>query len=175
MNNEASQFSQELEQMGRRVLDECRGLPESVLQWPLPLTEPCSLLTLAEQIAHTVDYWILVQIGGRPLLPYKANKHYPIRTFAELNQCYEEWIENTHTILDGLPGAFMDLFIGARPSEKSSRKRHQEKYELTTRMCLIRALAQCSQYSGQITLIRKLFDDGSHLFSEVEQKQQICS
>ncbi|HZR44647.1 MAG TPA: hypothetical protein VFB12_31335 [Ktedonobacteraceae bacterium] len=175
MNHEASQFAQELEQIGRRVLDECRGLPDSILQFPLPLSEPCSLLTLAVQLAHTIDYWVLIQIGDKPHLTLKANEGNSISTFAELNHCYEQWIKNTHTILDGLPDAFMDLFIGTRPAEKSTRKRHQEKYALTARMCLIRALTQCAHYSGQIMLIRKFLDDGSHLFSEVKQEQQVCS
>jgi hypothetical protein len=79
MNQEGSHFALELEQIGRRVLASCHGLPGSALQWPLPLADPCSLLGLAEQISRTVDYWVLIQIGDRSLV---LNPSHPPKTFA---------------------------------------------------------------------------------------------
>lgn len=173
MNQEASQFALELEQIGRRILASCDGLPDTVLQWPLPLASPCSLLSLAEQVTRTVDYWVLIQIGDRSL---SFTPSHPPGTFAELSERYEKWIRNVHVILDTLPDAFLDLFVGTRCCEQS----HWDGYlscdhTMTARLCLIHALAQCAEYTGQILLIRKLFEDGSRILAPMEQEQQMYS
>jgi hypothetical protein len=172
MNHEASQFALELEQLERRVLASCHGLPDTVLQWPLPLADPCSLFSLAEQVTRTIDYWVLVQIGDRPCA---FTQPHPLSTFAQLSETYEEWIHNAHILLDVLPGAFLDLFIGTRSSSQEHLWDDYPPCEhiLTTRTCLIHALAQCAEYVGQIVLIRKFFEEGNRFCASVEQERQM--
>jgi hypothetical protein len=176
IKNEASQFAETFEQMGCRVLDHCSSFPDAVLQWPLPLAEPCSLLSLAGQLADTIDYWILIQIGNinHPPRKSRSGPPHPLHTFAELNSCYRKWIKDVHATLDGLPDVFMDLFIGTRSSEEDHSKRHQQKDQiLTTRQCLLQGLTQGAEYAGQILLIRKLFDDGNRLSAEVAKEEYV--
>jgi hypothetical protein len=171
MNQEASQFALELEQIGRRILASCHGLPDAVLQWPLPLAAPCSLFSLAEQVIRAIDYWVLIQIGDRS--PACTPSH-PLGTFAELSERYEEWIHSVHIILDALPDVFLDLFVGTRFCEQSRPDEYLPcEPMMTARHCLLHALTQCAECTGQILLIRKLFDDGNRILAPMEQGQQV--
>lgn len=171
MNTQASQFAQELELIGRRVLEQCQAASDMMLHWPLPLQDSCSLFSLALQLVRDIEAWVLAPISGTPALRDCPVDFHHDRTFADLRLYYETWIAQIHNSLDMLPDAFLDLFPGLTFSTENSQQRYQQQVvPLSIHQCLLIALECSAERLGQIIFIRRLFDDGDRLLQQVQQE-----
>jgi hypothetical protein len=169
MENEASHFAYTLEKIGRNVLEQCQGLPDNALQWPFPFIRQCSLLTCAVELERDVNEWVLLPIGGKQTCDDDAKQIYTIHTGNDLTRFYETWIQKVHEILDSLPNAYMNLFIGSRLTQKHGWEECSANYHtLTTRQCLLTAITRCAQHAGQISTIRLCMDNGGRLLHDVQ-------
>jgi hypothetical protein len=154
-SSEAQQWARELESLGRDVLAQCEDCPE-FLHWSPQFSDVSSLCTLATQLIHEVEWWVLVQIGERRLIE-DQDSHYPFQsTLADLRACYEEWIREVHTLLDPLPDAFLDLYVGSRFGASTSKIKTEVP---TVRTCLFRAMERCAVLLGRIEIIHQLMPD----------------
>lgn len=165
ISTEAQQWAQELELLGRRALDQCERCSEGFLQWSPPHPDLSSLSTLATQLTQEIEGWVLVQIGERRL-PEDQAYRYPLEsTFADLSACYEEWIRAVHTLLDPLPDAFLDLYVGSRFGASTSRTKAEIP---TVRTCLFKAMEHCAVLLGRIEVTQQLVPHSVPLPQEVQ-------
>lgn len=165
ISTEAQQWAQELELLGRHALDQCEHCSEGFLQWSPPYPDLSSLCTLATELAHEIEWWILVQIGERRL-PEDQVSRYPFEsTFADLRARYEEWIREVHTLLDPLPDAFLDLYVGSRFGASTSRTKAEIP---TVRTCLFKAMEHCAVLLGRIEVTQQLVPHSVPLPQEVQ-------
>jgi len=163
-SSEAQQWARELESLGRDVLAQCEDCPE-FLHWSPPFSDVSSLCTLATQLIHEVEWWVLVQIGERRLIGDQDSRCLFQSTLADLRACYEEWIQEVHTLLDPLPDAFLDLYVGSRFGASTSKIKTEVP---TVRTCLFRAMEHCAVILGHIEVIHQLIPDHAPLPQELK-------
>jgi hypothetical protein len=153
MKSEAQQWACQLESLGRHVLALCEHCPEDLLHWSPPYLGLSSLYTLATQLTQEIECWVLVPVGERRLAQ-NQDSWYPSRsTLADLTTSYEEWIQEIHQILDTLPNAFFDLYIGSRFGTSTGKT---EAKVPTVRMCLFKAFERCAVLLGHMEVTRQL-------------------
>jgi hypothetical protein len=168
MKSEAQQWACELESLGREVLAHCEGCSQDLLHWSPPYLGYSSVCTLATQLGQEIEHWVLVQIGERRLTWPKGSEDPSESTYADLRACYQEWIQQIHLLLDPLPDAFLDLYVGSRFGISAS-KRTSKVY--TVRMCLFHAIQECAILLGRIEVICQLASD--HMPLDQEAKTEI--
>lgn len=153
MPSEAQQWACQLESLGRHALVLCEHCTSDLLHWSPPYLGLSSLYTLATQLIQEIECWVLVPIGERRLTQDQDSWYPPQCTFADLTTSYEEWIQEVHQILDTLPDAFFDLYIGSRFGTSTGRP---EAKAPTVRMCLFKAMERCAMLLGHMEVTRQL-------------------
>src|SRR5579871_5412334 len=103
MPTAGAQFAEILERIARDTLAALDGLPDEVLNRPLPLPETNSLFALATHLAGAGEFWTLVLAGGREIPRDRAAEFHATGTGAALVARYERWIAELHAALDTFP------------------------------------------------------------------------
>jgi len=172
MKSEGQQWACELESLGRAVLAHCEHCSQDQLHWSPPYLGCSSLCTLATQLSQEVEDWVLVQIGERRLTWPKGSKNPSASTYADLRACYQEWIHQTHLLLDPLPDTFLNLYVGPRFGTPANERASEVP---TVRMCLFSAIERCAVLLGRIEVIHQLAPDNQSLpqdfKAEMEEEQ----
>ena len=63
MKSEAACVATTLERTGHLVLDELKNMPESAMNWMLPIPECHSLFDLATRLVETGEFWVRTVAG----------------------------------------------------------------------------------------------------------------
>jgi len=169
MKSEAQQWACELESIGRDVLTHCEHCSQDQLHWSPPYLGLSSLWTLATQLAREVEHWVLVQVGERRLTWPNNSQDPSESTYADLKMCYQEWIHQAHLLLDPLPEAFLNLYVGPRFGASANKSTSEVP---TVRMCLFSAIERCAVLLGQIEVIQRLAPDNKSLSQEFKAERE---
>ena len=174
LKSEAQQWACELEFLGHDVLAHCEHCSQDLLHWSPPHEGHSSLCALATQLIWEVERWVLVQIGEKRLTWPKGFQDTSETTYADLRACYQEWIDQTHRLLDPLPDSFLNLYVGSRFGATLNKRTSEVP---TVRMCLFSALKRCAILLGQIEVLQQLATENGSLLPdltvEVEKEQTI--
>ncbi len=156
LRSEAQQWAAELESLGHQVVALCEHSPKGLLHWSPPHPGLSSLCALAIQLMQEIEWWVLVQIGERRLTRH-LNSQYPYQsTSADLTACCKEWMQEVHALLDPLPDAFLDLYVGSRFGDSTSRKQADVP---KVRTCLFRAMERSAVLLGRMEVIHQLVSE----------------
>ncbi len=152
MPTAGAQFAEILERIARDTLAALDGLPDEVLNRPLPLPETNSLFALATHLAGAGEFWTLVLAGGREIPRDRAAEFHATGTGAALVARYERWIAELHAALDTFPEEALDRLADPPPPYRP----WQGNEPMTIRACLLHAVEHSALHLGHIQLTRQM-------------------
>ncbi len=158
MANEASQFAQVLERIARDVMKQLDGLPDDVLNRPVPLPDANTLYALATHLAGATEFWVVQMASGRDAGRNRLAEFHATGAGAALIARYEHLIAAVHDALDTLPDTAMNGIPPQPPAEYRSTGGLGET--LTLRDCLLHAVEHAALHQGHIQITRQVMVDG---------------
>ncbi len=166
MKGEAPSFANTLERTGLLVLHQLKHIPETAMNWIVPIPECHSLFDFATRLIETNEFWVQTVVGGQPLehdnLLVELYKHGEL---AYLIARYERWLLSLHEQLDDFPDNLMDMFV-VLPKFYSHAFGDKP---VTVRDCLLYAVEQSALQSGRLQLMCQLYADFERLQEEFSQ------
>ncbi len=152
MPNEAAQFADVLDSIGRDVLIQLSGVSPEDLNRPLDIPETNSLFALATHLVGSGEFWVLAMVGGQNIPRDREAEFRATGTLNELVNRYESWLVAVHELLDNLPDADMKRAIEA----PAARRPYFKDKVITVRDCLLHAVEHCALHQGHIQITRQL-------------------
>lgn len=154
MAGEGAQFAEVLDRTGRAVIAQLDGLPDAMLNRPLPVGETNTLFALGTHLVGAGEFWVLALVGGRAvsrdrLAEFQATGHGP-----DLITRYERWLMAVHDVLDNLPDEAMSRF--ADPPMEYRGTGGLADRQLTVRDCLLHAVEHSALHLGHIQITRQV-------------------
>lgn len=154
MAGEGAQFAVVLERIGREVIAALNGVPDALLNQPLPFADANTLFALGTHLVGAGEFWVLALVGGRAiernrLAEFHATGHGP-----DLIARYERWLVALHEVLDNLPDTAM-----SRPASPPAEYRNtggMADQQLYVRDCLLHAVEHSALHLGHVQITRQL-------------------
>ena len=140
----------------RGALNELDGLPEELLNRPVPLDEANSLFALATHLLGSTEFWVLQAGAGRDVHRNREAEFHASGTYADLAARAERLLGALHDAVPGLTSA--DLDAPARADRRPSML--PEGRPVTVRDCLLHAIEHSGLHLGQIQITRQLLVEG---------------
>jgi uncharacterized damage-inducible protein DinB len=156
--NEAARFAVVLERIARDVMTQLDGVPDDVLNGPVPLPDANTLAAIATHLAGSTEFWAVQMSTGRDVGRNRQAEFHATVTGADLRARYERLIALVHDALDALPDATMNKIPPQPPTEYRSTGGLGET--LTLRDCLLHAVEHGALHQGHIQITRQLVMDG---------------
>ncbi|MDQ2783964.1 MAG: DinB family protein [Chloroflexota bacterium] len=158
MAGEGAAFAKVLERIARDILRQLDGLPDSVLNRPVPLPDANTLYAIATHLVGSTEFWAVQMATGRDVGRRRQAEFHATGDGGALIARYERLIGLVHDALDHLPDAAMDGIPPQPPAEYRSTGGLGET--LTLRDCLLHAIEHGALHQGQIQITRQLLADG---------------
>lgn len=152
MPQEASHYALVFDRIGRRTLDQLRGISDADLNGVLDLPESNSAFVLATHLIGAAEYWVLELAGGRDVERDRPSEFRATGTGAELAARYERWLTAMHALMDSLPDERMDQPALTHDGQQA---RHNDK-PITVRDALLHAVEHCALHQGHLELTRQM-------------------
>ena len=152
MSDEMAQIASVLDNIGRDVLAQLRGLSDEDLNRPLTLPETNTLFALATHLVGAGEFWVLVVAGGRNIPRDRSAEFQASGSLADLTARYERWIAGLHEVLDALLPDQMEQRIDL--SRYRSTSSGSEK--VSVREALLHAVEHSALHLGQIQITRQI-------------------
>ena len=152
MSDEMAQIASVLDNIGRDVLAQLRGLSDKDLNRPLTLPETNTLFALATHLVGAGEFWVLVVAGGRNIPRDRSAEFQASGSLADLTARYERWIAGLHEVLDALLPDQMEQRIDL--SRYRSTSSGSEK--VSVREALLHAVEHSALHLGQIQITRQI-------------------
>ena len=152
MSDEMAQIASVLDNIGRDVLAQLRGLSDEDLNRPLTLPETNTLFALATHLVGAGEFWVLVVAGGRNIPRDRLAEFQASGSLADLTARYERWIAGLHEVLDALLPDQMEQRIDL--SRYRSTSSGSEK--VSVREALLHAVEHSALHLGQIQITRQI-------------------
>ena len=157
MASEGTQFANVLERIARDVIKQLDGLPDSVLNQPVPLPDANTLYAIATHLAGATEFWAVQMASGRDAGRNRLAEFRATGEGAALIARYERLIAALHDALDTLPDAAMNGIPPQPPAEYRSTGGLGDV--LTLRDCLLHAVEHGALHQGHIQITRQLMVD----------------
>jgi uncharacterized damage-inducible protein DinB len=152
MPGETQAIARVLDQIGRRTLDQLRGISDDDLNRPLDLPESNSAFVLATHLIGSAEYWVLELAGGQDVERDRPSEFRATGTGAELAARYERWLAAMRALLDALPGERLDQPALAHDGQQA----RQGGAPVTIRDALLHAVEHCALHQGHLELTRQM-------------------
>ncbi len=166
MRGEAACFATTLERTGRLVLHQLEHIPDSALNWMMPIPECHSLFDFATRLIETNEFWVQSVVGGQQLEHDSLLvKLYKDGELAYLLARYERWLQSLHEQLDDFPDDLMNMYV-VLPQYYSHALGESP---VTVRDCLLYAVEQSALNAGRIQLMCQLYADFERQQEELSQ------
>jgi uncharacterized damage-inducible protein DinB len=159
MSGEGAQFAVVLERIARDVMHQLAGLPDDVLNRPVPLPDANTLYAIATHLAGSTEFWAVQLASGRDAGRNRLAEFHATGEGAALMARYERLIALVHGALDDLPDAALDGIPPQPPAEYRSTGGLGDT--LTLRDCLLHAVEHGALHQGHIQITRQLLVDGT--------------
>ncbi|HET9016246.1 MAG TPA: DinB family protein [Thermomicrobiaceae bacterium] len=140
----------------RGALAELDGLPEEVLNRPVPLEEANSLYALATHLLGSTEFWVLQMGAGHDVKRDRDAEFHAHGSYADLAARAGRLIASLHDAVPGLTASDLDApgHGDRRPSMLP------EGQPVTVRDCLLHAIEHSGLHLGQIQITRQLLVEG---------------
>ncbi|MCA1669467.1 MAG: DinB family protein [Thermomicrobia bacterium] len=158
MASEGTQFANVLERIARDVIKQLDGLPDTLLNQPVPLPDANTLYAIATHLAGATEFWAVQTASGRDAGRNRLAEFRATGGGAALINRYERLIAAVHDALDNLPDAAMNGIPPQPPAEYRSTGGLGDV--LTLRNCLLHAIEHGALHQGHIQITRQLMVDG---------------
>jgi len=158
MTAEAAQFAMVLERIARDVMKQLDGLPDDVLNRPVPLPDANTLYAIATHLVGSTEFWAVQMASGCDAGRHRQAEFHATGDGAALIARYERLIGLVHDALDHLPDAAMNGIPPQPPAEY--RSTGGLGATLTLRDCLLHAVEHAALHQGHIQITRQLLVDG---------------
>src|SRR3954453_1305254 len=155
---EGAQFAVVLERIARDVMHQLDGLPDEVLNRPVPLPGANTLYAIATHLAGATEFWAVQQASGRDAGRNRLAEFHATGDGASLMARYERLIALVHDALDALPGGALDDPPPQPPAEYRGTGGLGDT--LTLRGCLLHAVEHAALHQGHIQITRQILVDG---------------
>ena len=154
MAGEGAQFAVVLERIGREVIAALDGVPDALLNQPLPFADANTLFALGTHLVGAAEFWVLALAGERTverdrMAEFHATGHGP-----DLLARYERWLIAVHEVLDDLPDAAMAR--PAHPPKEYQNTGGMAGQQLQVRDCLLHAVEHSALHLGQMQITRQV-------------------
>jgi len=157
MADEGAQFANVLERIARDVMQQLDGLPDDVLNRPVPLPDANTLYALATHLAGATEFWAVQTATGRDTGRNRLAEFHASGEGAALIARYDRLIAAVHDALDDLPDATLNSIPPQPPAEYRSTGGLGDR--LTLRDCLLHAVEHGALHQGHIQITRQLIVD----------------
>lgn len=158
MAGEGAQFATVLERIARDVMKQLDGVPDDVLNRPVPLPDANTLYAIATHLAGSTEFWAVQMASGRDVGRHRQAEFRATGDGPALIARYERLIAAIHGALDNLPDKAMESIPPQPPAEYRSTGGLGET--LTLRDCLLHAVEHGALHQGHIQITRQLLVDG---------------
>lgn len=152
MAHEATQIADVLERLGRDALAQLDGIPDRLLNRPLPLPETNTLFALASHLVGAGEFWTLTLVGGQAIPRDRAAEFHATGTVDDLRARYDRWLAQLRTVCDDLAPEDMDRVI----ADPAARRPWMGNAPFTVRDSLLHALEHTALHLGHIQLTRQI-------------------
>jgi uncharacterized damage-inducible protein DinB len=158
MPGEGAQFAVVLERIARDTMRQLDGLPDDVLNRPVPLPDANTLYALATHLAGSTEFWAVQLASGRDAGRNRLAEFHATGEGTALIARYERLIGLIHDALDDLPDDALNGIPPQPPAEY--RSTGGLGATLTLRDCLLHAVEHGALHQGHIQITRQLMVDG---------------
>ncbi len=158
MVGEGARFAVVLERIARDVMTQLDGLPDDLLNRPVPLPDANTLYAIATHLAGSTEFWAVQMASGRDVGRHRQAEFRAIGDGPALIARYERLIAAVHDALDTLSDTALDGIPPQPPAEYRSTGGLGET--LTLRDCLLHAIEHGALHQGHIQITRQLMVDG---------------
>jgi len=158
MAGEGAQFAMVLERIARDVMKQLDGLPDDVLNRPVPLPDANTLFAIATHLAGSTEFWAVQTATGHDAGRNRLAEFHSTGEGTALIARYERLIAAIHDALDDLSDAALNSVPPQPPAEYRSTGGLGDT--LTLRDCLLHAVEHGALHQGQIQITRQLLVDG---------------
>ncbi|MDQ6908265.1 MAG: DinB family protein [Chloroflexota bacterium] len=158
MAGEGAQFAKVLERIARDVMKQLDGLPDDVLNRPVPLPDANTLFAIATHLAGSTEFWAVQTVTDRDTGRNRLAEFHATGEGVALIARYERLIVAIHDALDDLPDAALNSVPPQPPAEYRSTGGLSDT--LTLRDCLLHAVEHGALHQGHIQITRQLLMDG---------------
>ena len=159
MSHEAAQFALVIERIAHDILARITPLSDAQLNQPLPIPDANTLFAIATHAVGMGEFWVLTLIGGRTSNRNRSAEFQASGQKEALLARYQQWITDTHALLDDLPAEAMNVVVEP-PLEFRSTGGLQEG-PITVRDCLLHVVEHTATHLGHIQLTADLLDLGA--------------
>ncbi|HEY8293297.1 MAG TPA: DinB family protein [Thermomicrobiales bacterium] len=158
MADEGARFAVVLERIARDVMTQLDGLPDDMLNRPVPLPDANTLYAIATHLAGSTEFWAVQMASGRDVGRHRQSEFRATGDGPALIARYERLIAAVHDTLDTLPDTALDGIPPQPPAEYRSTGGLGET--LTLRDCLLHAVEHGALHQGHIQITRQLMEGG---------------
>lgn len=156
MPHEAAQFAIVIDRIAHDILAKITPLSDEQLNQTLPIPDANTLFAIATHAVGMGEFWVLTLIGGRTSNRKRSAEFQASGQGKALVTRYQQWITDTHTLLDELPVEKMETIVEP-PLEFRSTGGLQEG-ALTVRDCLLHVVEHTATHLGHIQLTADLLE-----------------
>ena len=156
ISHEAAQFAMVIERIARDILAKITPLSDAQLNQPLPIRNANTLFAIATHAVGMGEFWVMTLIGGRASNRNRSAEFQASGRGSALCARYQQWIADTHALLDDLPAEAMEVVVEP-PVEFRSTGGLQEG-PLTVRDCLLHVVEHTATHLGHIQLTADLLE-----------------
>ncbi len=159
MSNEAAQIALVIERIAREIMAKLATLSDEQLNRRLPVPDANTLFAIATHAVGMGEFWVLTLVGDRPSNRKRSAEFVAVGGGKALLARYQQWIADTHALLDTLPVEAMARVVEP-PFEFRSTGGLQEG-PLTVRDCLLHVVEHTATHLGHVQLTADLLQSGA--------------
>ena len=168
MSSEGAQLALVIERIGCDILAKIEELSDEQLNQPLPIPDANTIFAIATHAVGMGEFWVLTLVGDRPSDRNRAAEFCAVGGGKTLITRYQQWLADTHALLDTLPEATMTQVVEP-PLEFRSTGGLQDG-PLTVRDCLYHVIEHTATHLGHIQLSTDLLQAG--VFKSYDDQNQ---
>jgi uncharacterized damage-inducible protein DinB len=159
MPHEAAQIALVIARIAEEIIAKIATLSDEQLNQRLPVPDANTLFAIATHAVGMGEFWVLTLVGDRPSNRNRSAEFVAAGEGKALLARYQQWIADTHALLDTLPESAMEQVVEP-PFEFRSAGGLQEG-PLTVRDCLLHVVEHTATHLGHIQLTADLLQSGA--------------
>jgi len=158
MPQEAAQLAIVIERIARDMIAKLAVLSDQQLNQPLPVPDANTLFAIATHAVGMGEFWVLTLVGDRPSNRNRMAEFQATGEGKQLIMRYEQWITETHALLNSLPDGAMQRVVEPPLAFRSTGG--LQDGPLTVRDCLYHVVEHTATHLGHLQLTADLLQGG---------------
>jgi len=159
MPHEAAQIALVIERIAGEIMAKIAVLSDEQLNQRLPVPDANTLFAIATHAVGMGEFWVLTLVGDHPSNRNRSAEFVAAGEGRTLIERYQQWIADTHALLDALPSATMERVV--EPPFQFRSTGGLQDGPLTVRDCLLHVVKHTATHLGHIQLTADLLQSGA--------------